>query len=88
MYRCTELNITAAGKYKELLTNHSGQRNVSVFTTQCASAIQENPAIEDCIKALKASVFTRSTDITVIGYNDKGFTLLTERSHISTTGDF
>ncbi|XP_067284018.1 coiled-coil domain-containing protein 106-like [Pseudorasbora parva] len=49
-----ELYITAPVKYKELL-NHSSQVKLSAFATQCAAAIQEDPAIEDTIKAFKAS---------------------------------
>jgi len=47
----TELYI--ASKFKELLKNPSSQVKLSVFATECA--IQEDPAIEDTIKAFKAS---------------------------------
>ncbi|KAI2643771.1 hypothetical protein H4Q32_026941 [Labeo rohita] len=48
-----ELYITAPGKYEELLTNSSSQVKLA---THCATAIQEDPAIEDSIKAFKTSV--------------------------------
>ncbi|XP_051959836.1 coiled-coil domain-containing protein 106-like [Xyrauchen texanus] len=50
-----ELYIIAPSKFKELLKNPSSQVKLSVFATECAAAIQEDPAIEDTIKAFKAS---------------------------------
>lgn len=50
-----ELYIAAPDKYKELLKNHSSQVKLSAFATQCAAVIQEDPAVEDTIKAFKAS---------------------------------
>lgn len=50
-----ELYIAAPYKFRELLKNHSSQVKLSAFATQCAAAINEDSAIEDRIKALKAS---------------------------------
>ncbi|KAF4115274.1 hypothetical protein G5714_002763 [Onychostoma macrolepis] len=50
-----ELYIAAPDKYKELLKNHSSQVKLSAFATQCAAVIQEDPAVQDTIKAFKAS---------------------------------
>ncbi|KAL0194822.1 hypothetical protein M9458_008394, partial [Cirrhinus mrigala] len=50
-----ELYIAAPDKFKELLKNHNSQVKLSAFATQCAAAINEDSAIEDRIKALKAS---------------------------------
>ncbi|XP_053335825.1 coiled-coil domain-containing protein 106-like [Clarias gariepinus] len=50
-----ELYIAAPDKFKDLLKNHSSQVKLSAFATQCAAAINDNSAIEDRIKALKAS---------------------------------
>ncbi|RXN06972.1 coiled-coil domain-containing protein 106-like [Labeo rohita] len=50
-----ELYIAAPDKFKELLKNHSSQVKLSAFATQCAAAVNEESAIEDRIKALKAS---------------------------------
>ncbi|XP_032366475.1 coiled-coil domain-containing protein 106 [Etheostoma spectabile] len=50
-----ELFIAAPGKYKEILKNHNNVKKLSVFATQCATAIQEDQGIEDTITAYKAS---------------------------------
>ncbi|XP_048009466.1 coiled-coil domain-containing protein 106-like [Megalobrama amblycephala] len=50
-----ELYIAAPCKFKELLKSHSSEVKLSIFATQCAAVIHEDPAIEDAIKALKAS---------------------------------
>jgi len=50
-----ELYIAAPCKFKELLKTHSSEVKLSIFATQCAAVIKEDPAIEDTIKAFKAS---------------------------------
>nr|XP_055044890.1 coiled-coil domain-containing protein 106-like [Misgurnus anguillicaudatus] len=50
-----ELYIAAPSKFKELLKTHSSEVKLSIFATQCAAVIHEDPAIEDTIKAFKAS---------------------------------
>lgn len=50
-----ELFIAAPNKYEELLKNQTSQLKLSVFSTQCATSIQEDPRIVDTVKAYKAS---------------------------------
>lgn len=50
-----ELFIAVPSKYKELLENYSRQVKLSVFATQCATSIQEDPGIVETVKAYKVT---------------------------------
>lgn len=47
--------IAAPKKYKDLLKKQSIKVKPSVFSTQCATTIQEDPELVDTVKTYKAS---------------------------------